>query len=419
MTLPVRTVADDPVEHVSDHNTLHDFFNVGGSGLYETIDFDREYGPGKSASIDDQALVQQALNETPDGTVLKFSAGSYWVGSPLIVKNGSRLKGPTTFRAKTGFDFSATVTPNGGHFDGEGVGVVMSSNGGVGQLGRIYLDDVTISGNNIANSRGLMGAMQQPAEWKKVRVEGCLDFGVKLVGQQLYMPNFMAYQNRIGVIFDNFQFLDAPAFNIEQSSEIGMQSVSSNNANLVFSAAHFENNPIDVDYLAGDSMVFTSPRHSNEDGDVAYRLAGDNGLVITQGRNAIATNTGVAIDHPDYGELRWWDAFRGHLNWIQEGPPSSFVYLDPWRWTWTAGGGKLIRFGGRYAANMALRPASTNLKDLMNFENNAGVIQSRVTRTGEFEYLVNTLGPILLDRSNATKYRLKVTAGVLGVEVVP
>lgn len=386
------------------------------SSLYDMVDFDAEYGPAKSSTVDDQPKLQQALNETPDGTVLKLSAGSYYVGSPLIAKTGTRLKGPSIIRAKTGFDFSATVLDavGGAH----PVAILMSSNGGfVYSMGRLYLDDITVNGNNIANSRGILAAVQQPAEWYKWRVEHCLDYGVKLKGQDMWTSNGQLSLCGTGIVLDNVQFLKFFGFNAERCTT-GILSSSGNNANIIFPGAHFENNTMDFDFQAGDSFIFEGTRHSTSDGQTSFNLVSEGGLVVVQGRNSVATNTGTAINHPTFGALRWWDAFRGHLNWVQEGTPSSFSYTDPWRWTWSSGDGKLVRFGGRFAANIAIRPAPTNPKDLITFEDIAGTRQSRVTSTGELEYVVATKGVILLDRTNGNRYRLKVTNGVFGVEAL-
>lgn len=84
MTLPIRTLADTPAEHLADHTSLHQRFN--------TVHDVREYGAVGDASTDDTAAIQAAIDAAEaDGGGKVFvpatddAADYYLTSSPLTV----------------------------------------------------------------------------------------------------------------------------------------------------------------------------------------------------------------------------------------------------------------------------------------------------------------------------------------------
>lgn len=379
------------------------------------VDFNKVYSPVQSSSVDNGPKLQQALDELPTTHWLQLS-GDYYTAQPLTANHGAAIRNGRIL-AMPDLDFSQTVLDGQGN--SHGVALLMLKNVTYYAMSRIFLDGVTLHGLNVPDGRGFLGALQQPCQWANVRFDGFLDHGMKYKGQQCLFYNTMFLRCRIGLLKDpaaDASFMYWFGFNAEQNTEKGAEW--GGNHNMII-GGHFETNAVDLD-ISGRNALFANMRHSTIDPDTSYLVQpGGTDFRILGAGNGVGTNRGIAIDDPDLGQLNWWETFRGTINeWNHHAKPTASIYTDAWRKTDRFADGKLVRWGGRYAPTLSLRPPDSSQRLMVFEQTGTGTPQSVVTGAGELEYLDALLGVKLKDRTTGTVYRLKVDNGVLDVESV-
>lgn len=351
-TLPTDIVAGQ-AGHVGHSNELHAAFNASSGA----VDFVKRYDPpGIVGGTDETARLQAAIDDNVGPTI--DLGGTYDISAPLILPTGTRLS-RGVIRAMSTFDFTATVN-DGGDAQGDGVAMLMEQNGGfIYSMGRLFLDRVTVSGMNRTGSRGILAALQQPSQWDRVRVEKCLDYGVKLKGQQVAFYNMMVIDNPgIGVLLDDFSFGRFFAFNAE-SNGVGLQGVG---IDTEFYGGHYEVNTYDFRLTGGNHWLFCGARHTTTGTRISYQIdsAAKMGYRIIRAHSAEATNAGVAIVDVARGRThRWWEDFRGVIHDVDMmHTPSSTSFTNPLGHIIESQDGRRVRFGGRYAPTMGIEAGS-------------------------------------------------------------
>lgn len=122
----------------------------------------RTWGAKESAGFDSGPAIQRCLDEVAGRAWIEFpreSHGIYSISEPLRTPSSSRLRGPVTIKALP--SYSAP--------DGHGM-ITVYNNDEAYQMGRLYLDDVLVNGNDIAVG-GILAHLQQPSQWTKARRE--------------------------------------------------------------------------------------------------------------------------------------------------------------------------------------------------------------------------------------------------------
>lgn len=84
-------------------------------------------------------------------------------------------------------------------------------------LGRLYMSDVFIDGQNLPNVNGFIATLQQQTEIWKLRIDNCPGFGMNLGGQQAVLHDTMMIGNGNSLVFDGAAIMWFKGLNIERS----------------------------------------------------------------------------------------------------------------------------------------------------------------------------------------------------------
>lgn len=411
---------------------------VGVSRPYDVVDFNNEYGPGQAPSVDDHTKLQLACDELPTGYWLKL-AGDYYIGQPLRAGSANnrniRLRGPARILAKSDFDFSVTISDPGGQADGFGVHLIQQWNSFYYTMSRLYLEDITFHGQNLANSRGVLAALQQPGYWLKYRIENFI-VGARLRGQQYEFYNGIILGNDEGMVAHDFSFAHFFGFNAERNRIASFTDLRDGSAgwkNTDFYGNHYEIGTQTPIYDTSIAYWLTNSEHVNIWGGVvnnhvdqtflkADRFGQTRGLAYRiEGLWDVGGLNGIAIDDADRDLLlRWGDDFQRKIESfiaVYEPVPASLV--DRSKIVVVGPNGRMLRYGGTHKTvpTMEFTPGTSQTAPQTRWRNASKVDASMIGPTGELEFLDGTLGTILVDRTTGTRYRLLVDNGSLAVEV--
>lgn len=237
--LPVRTIADDPTEHVSDHTLLHRLYNGEANAQGPRVINVLAPPPAVSSvaavgngSVDDNVAIQNILDYVANGTdnwvwfPYRNTSGNvaqYLTSKPLKVWNGTHIMGPATIAPTATFDWvnhpywqDPLFNPVGIQQPGD-IALLELWNptvgSGRGAFSRIFLEDLAIDCKAQAGSIGLLTKLQQPAYTFKLRIDNAT-IGWVLWGQDCMNSLTDIFDVGVGV------YLGSPSGNFDGFTKI-------------------------------------------------------------------------------------------------------------------------------------------------------------------------------------------------------
>jgi Pectate lyase superfamily protein len=176
------------------------------------------YNAVGDGTTDDRVAIQAALDDAPSaGYRVFFPAGVYGVGNELFVPHSVHVVGEgdsSQIKALSTFSFPTNEYAILHQKVSGGSPVTFAPGSG---LGRIYIRDIKIDGNNRPNATGVLACLQQPAHWENVRADNCPAYGFVLTqGQQAVLRNCENIACGTGLYIRGSSFVWVYDYNCEQ-----------------------------------------------------------------------------------------------------------------------------------------------------------------------------------------------------------
>lgn len=292
---------------------------------------------------DDTAAIQAALTAAPAAGYRVFiPTGTYGITDELMVPDEVHIIGEghtSHIKALAGFSF-----PDNEHAM---IHQVTAASGPVtyapgSDLGRMYLKDIYVNGNNIAGSKGILASLQQPSHWEDVRIGNCATEGLVLVeGQQATFSRLMIIACGTGVFVKGHYFTYFFDLDVEQHTVEAVKMDASNS--LVPRSCSFYNVHIESGHgatkefnvIQGTNLTFDNCFFSANASTLfhfadmsSYDERGPVYSIRNAAQNGDPTNVKMLVDVSRGIDMNCFTGFRNHIPFLMAG--NEDVASAPW-----------------------------------------------------------------------------------------